>query len=128
MIRQTRVARSLRDRVLGGVCGGLGAYLGVSAWWARGVFALLTVLSGGVAALLYLMLWWILPPYEMTETSVSGRDLGTLLLVALLTILTGVVIVARGLGLLTGPGGADLFWPGMVLLVGLVLVWRELRA
>lgn len=127
MNQQTRVARSLLDRVLGGVCGGLGAYLGINAWWIRGVFVLLTLLSGGVAALLYLMLWWLLPAYEMLTSPANGRDLGTLLLVGLLTALTGAVIVARGMGVLTGPGGADLFWPGMVLLIGLVLVGRELR-
>jgi phage shock protein PspC (stress-responsive transcriptional regulator) len=128
MNRQTRVARSLTDRVLGGVCGGLSAYLGLNPWWARGLFVLLTVLSGGVAALLYLVLWWMLPAYTTLEVSPAGRDVGPLLLVGLLFALTGGVTAARGMGLLNGPTGADLFWPGMIMLVGLALLVRELRA
>lgn len=127
-MRQTRVARNPMDRVLGGVCGGLAAYLGINAWWARAAFGLLAALSGGVVILLYLILWWVLPPYDVLQPPAGGRDLGTLLGVALLFALTGAITVARGLGMLTGPGGADLFWPGMLLLVGLALLWRELRA
>ncbi len=128
MIRQTRVARSLTDRVLGGVCGGLSAYLGLNPWWARGLFALLTVLSGGVAALLYLILWWGLPAYTTPDAPPAGRDTGTLLLVGVLFVLAGAVTAARAMDLLSGPGGVDLFWPGMLVLVGLALLVRELRA
>lgn len=128
MGRQTRVARSLVDRVLGGVCGGLGAYLGINPWWARALTVILTVLTGGVAALLYLILWWILPPDLTPNEPAPGRDLGRLLLVGLLIALGGAVALARGLGLLTSPQGADLFWPGVIVVVGLTLLWREWRS
>lgn len=128
MGRQTRVARSLIDRVLGGVCGGLSAYLGINPWWARALTVILTVLTGGVAALLYLILWWILPPDLTPGESAPGRDLGRLLLVGLLIALGGAVALARGLGLLSGPQGADLFWPGVIVVVGLTLLWREWRS
>ncbi len=126
--RQTRVARSLIDRVLGGVCGGLSAYLGINAWWARVLTVLLTVLTGGVAAVLYLILWWTLPADLTPGQAVPGRDLGKLLLVGLLIALGGAVTLARGLGLLSGPQGGDLFWPGVVVAVGLALLWREWRS
>src|SRR3954453_21961838 len=49
-------ARSDRDRVLAGVCGGLAARLGVDPTLVRLVFALLA-LAGGAGILLYLALW-----------------------------------------------------------------------
>lgn len=122
-----RVARSLVDRVLGGVCGGLGIYLGINPWWVRLAAVLLTLLSGGVVALLYLILWWMLPPNLNPDLPAAGRDLGTLLLVGLAITLTGVIVLARGQGLLNGPGGADLFWPGLVVIAGLALLIRQLR-
>lgn len=128
MGRQTRVARSLVDRVLGGVCGGLSAYLGINPWWARALTVILTVLTGGVAALLYLILWWTLPSDLTPGEPVPGRDLGRLLLIGLLIALGGAVALTRGLGLLTSPQGADLFWPGVIVVVGLTLLWREWRS
>jgi len=128
MRRQTRVARSLVDRVLGGVCGGLSAYLGINPWWARALAVVLTVLTGGVAGLLYLILWWTLPPDLTPGEAAPGRDLGKLLLVGLLIVLAGAAALARGLGLLSGPQGLDLFWPGVIVVVGLTLLWREWRS
>jgi signal transduction histidine kinase len=49
-------ARSDRDRVLAGVCGGVAARLGVDPTLVRLVFALLA-LAGGAGILLYLALW-----------------------------------------------------------------------
>src|SRR4051812_44359697 len=49
-------ARSDRDRVLAGVCGGLAGRLGVDPTLVRLVFALLA-LAGGAGILLYLALW-----------------------------------------------------------------------
>ena len=122
-----RVARSLTDRVFGGVCGGLAGYLGLNAWWARLAFIVLTPLSSGVVGLLYLVLWWTLAEDLTPGVPNEGRDLGALLLVALMFIITGAIIMARGAGLLSGPEGADLFWPGMLTLAGAALLWQQVR-
>lgn len=126
-MRTSRLARSLTDRVFGGVCGGLGAYLGINPWWARLAFAALAVLSGGVAALLYLILWWTLPPDLTPDAPHRGRDLGPLLMVGGAITVTGLIVLARGLGALSGPSGADLFWPAVVTVMGAALLWRALR-
>lgn len=52
--------RSEQDRWLGGVCGGLGEFTGVSAWVWRLFFALL-VLCAGTGVLAYLLLWIFVP-------------------------------------------------------------------
>lgn len=124
MIRRTRLARSLLDRVFGGVCGGLSAYLGISAWWMRLFLLVVTVLTAGVAALLYLVLWWTLPVDLAPDTPHQGRDVGLLLLVGAATVLTGLIAAARGLGMLAGPTGSDLFWPAVAVFLGVALFLR----
>lgn len=52
--------RSRTDRILGGVCGGLGQYTGLPAWTWRVLFCL-TMLSFGFGLLLYALLWLFIP-------------------------------------------------------------------
>ena len=52
--------RSRSERWLGGVCGGLARTTGVESWIWRLLFALLT-LFGGAGALVYLLLWLVVP-------------------------------------------------------------------
>ncbi len=58
---ERRLYRSQRDRMLGGVCGGLGEYLGLDPTIIRLIFILLAML-GGHGILLYLILWLVIPP------------------------------------------------------------------
>ncbi len=58
---ERRLYRSQRDRMLGGVCGGLGEYLGLDPTIIRLIFILLALL-GGHGILLYLILWLVIPP------------------------------------------------------------------
>ncbi|PKN94961.1 MAG: hypothetical protein CVU44_03905 [Chloroflexi bacterium HGW-Chloroflexi-6] len=53
--------RSRHNRVFLGVCGGLGEFFGVSAFWFRLAF-LIAFIPGGVPGLgLYLLAWLIIP-------------------------------------------------------------------
>ncbi len=53
--------RSRSDRVLGGVCGGLGEFFGLRPLWFRIIFVILA-LPGGLPGLIpYLLLWLIIP-------------------------------------------------------------------
>lgn len=52
--------RSRSDRMLGGVCGGLGRVSGVDSWVWRLVFVL-CVLFAGFGALIYLLMWIFVP-------------------------------------------------------------------
>ena len=53
--------RSRRDRWLAGVCGGLAGTFGLEAWVWRLVFAVLTILTSGFGALVYLLMWIFVP-------------------------------------------------------------------
>jgi phage shock protein C len=53
--------RSRGDRVLAGVCGGLGEFFGISPIWFRLAF-LIALIPGGIPGILiYLILWIIIP-------------------------------------------------------------------
>jgi len=55
--------RSRRDRIIAGVCGGLGEFFGISAFWFRLAF-LIALLPGGVPGFLAYLIIWIIVPNE----------------------------------------------------------------
>lgn len=55
--------RSRSNRLVAGVCGGLGEFFGISAGWFRLAF-LLMLLPGGVPGLLAYLILWIVVPNE----------------------------------------------------------------
>jgi phage shock protein PspC (stress-responsive transcriptional regulator) len=55
-----RLARSRTDRVIGGVCGGLGAHTGLPSWGWRILFVAMVIFFG-FGILLYVLLWLFMP-------------------------------------------------------------------
>lgn len=53
-------ARSANDKVIAGVCGGLGHYFGIDPVLVRLLFVV-SVFFAGVSPLVYLVLWLIMP-------------------------------------------------------------------
>jgi phage shock protein PspC (stress-responsive transcriptional regulator) len=66
-----RLYRSENDKMLGGVCGGIAAYLKIDSSIVRILFALLT-LGFGTGILVYFVLWAVLPP-KSTVTNIRKR-------------------------------------------------------
>lgn len=66
---QQGLVRPGGDRILGGVCAGIGRRFGMSAWIARLLFVLVLMVVPGSQILIYPILW-ILMPSE--ETVVAG--------------------------------------------------------
>ena len=53
--------RSRGDRVIAGVCGGLGEFFGINSNWFRAGF-LIALIPGGIPGILiYVILWLIIP-------------------------------------------------------------------
>lgn len=61
-----RIYRHPDDKVLGGICGGLGALVGVDPVIFRILF-LVTAFFGGFGALIYLVMWAIVPMAQSTS-------------------------------------------------------------
>jgi len=62
-MKETSEYKQLRRQngMIGGVCGGLGEFFGISPFWFRLLFVILA-LPGGVPGLLpYILLWIIIP-------------------------------------------------------------------
>lgn len=55
--------RNLRRQngIIAGVCGGLGVFFGINAWWFRLLFLLLLTPGGLPGLLPYIVLWLIIP-------------------------------------------------------------------
>lgn len=66
-----RLYRSMQDRKIAGVCGGLGDYFDLDPVFFRLVF-LLSILFGGLGALAYLVMWIMVPAQAGTP---RGRHL-----------------------------------------------------
>ena len=58
---ERKLRRSRGNRCIAGVCGGLGEFFGINAWWFRMAF-LIALIPGGVPGVLaYVILWVIIP-------------------------------------------------------------------
>jgi phage shock protein C len=61
-----RLYRSKKERMLGGVCGGLGEYLDIDPTVIRLVWVVVTALSMGIGIVAYLLAWIIIPEEDMS--------------------------------------------------------------
>jgi phage shock protein PspC (stress-responsive transcriptional regulator) len=65
--------RNENDKMLGGVCSGIGAYLKIDTTLVRVLFALLAVGAFGTGLVLYIVLWAILPSRYLNPIAVTRK-------------------------------------------------------
>jgi phage shock protein PspC (stress-responsive transcriptional regulator) len=68
--KQDGFSRSIDDKFIAGVCGGIAQYLKIDSIWVRLIFVLLAF-ADGVGVLIYIIFWIFLP-------KASGSNTGTL--------------------------------------------------
>jgi phage shock protein C len=68
-----RLHKSSSDRVIAGVCGGLGEYFGIDPTIVRIIFVILTI-WGGLGILLYVILFLIMPEVRGKDESRAISD------------------------------------------------------
>ncbi len=61
---QRGLVRPREDRLIGGVCAGLGRRFGLGPWAARILFVLLLMVIPGSQILIYPVLWVLMPAEE----------------------------------------------------------------
>ena len=69
-----RLYRSRRDRVIAGVCGGIGQYFGIDPVIVRALFVFFALITFGVGAVLYLLAVFVVPE-NMEEEPAAVRRL-----------------------------------------------------
>jgi phage shock protein C len=137
---ERRLYRSKTDRMLGGVCGGLGAYLGIDSTLVR-IFFFILVFGAGSGFWIYLLLWLLIPE-EDTEVS---KDFGNRVKTMGDEFATAVSRPNPKAGLIIGGGlillgffwlieqlhiswlwwwDFDVLWPVLLVIAGVVLLLR----
>jgi phage shock protein PspC (stress-responsive transcriptional regulator) len=120
-----KLRRNPNDKVVAGVCGGLGEALAVDPLWFRLAFVVLA-LGNGAGVGLYIVAWLMIPD-QNPDAAHEGRsqlDAGRGRIIA------GFVLVAVGLMLLVEvlvPWFDRVMWPLAVLALGAGLVYAGSR-
>ena len=118
----TRIRRSGTNRMLGGVCGGIGERLGIDPTIVR-ILAVPLALLAGSGVLIYMAAWILIPRAgepSIAQTEVADRkELRNILGVA--TAVLGLLLGLQALGL---HELGTIAWPLMLGAVGLFVVWR----
>jgi phage shock protein C len=117
--------RSQHDRMLAGVCGGLGNYLGVDPVLLRIAFVVLA-LANGIGLIAYAVAWIVIPE-EHAGQAVPARpvdqgDTGRLVLGGALVVLGLILLLDR-----LAPDVQRLFWPIAVVAVGVAIILFGMR-
>lgn len=126
--RPARLYRSRDDRVIAGIGGGLGRYLGIDPVLVRIAIVVLALMGGG-GILAYLIAWLVIPeePADGYSTGEPVEDRPSAARPAVRArIVVGVVLVAIGLGMLLDlaiPDFNRVFMPLVVITGGIGLVY-----
>jgi phage shock protein C len=144
-----KLRRSRKDRVIAGVCGGLAEYLEIDSTIVRIVFALLVIIPNGAGLIVYIIMMIVVPEDPVNETATAGQanesagfvrvvngkvessENETWLsqrrnLIGLIIILLGAASLVKVF--LPSLGWADhVFWPLMVILIGVYLIFTTKR-
>jgi phage shock protein PspC (stress-responsive transcriptional regulator) len=149
---QNRLYRSSTDKMLGGVCAGLGKYLRVDITIVRLFFVVLTMV-GGFGPVLYFILWIVVPSEEhatppgQTEhldgpelreragmvrddfvNAVSSPSQNTAKFIGIALVLMGGFLVLKQLNVTWLSWlNSGVIWAALILLAGVALLVRGTR-
>ena len=152
---RTYLYRSETERMLGGVCGGLGEYLSLDPVFIR-LFFVLLLFGHGSGLFLYFVLWVIMPNKsdvqegktieENVKASAEnfgeriqtiGEEFGEAMrspnpqagvIVGAALIILGSLLVVENLGIYgLGWFSFDILWPALLIIGGVVVLLRRMR-
>ena len=118
-----RLYRSVTDKAIAGVCGGLAHYFNIDPALVRLAFVVFA-LAGGASVLLYIVLWIAVPVGEGTPAVALG-DRGHEVLATVL-IAIGALWLLANFGVFTFINWA-FAWPLVLIAAGAALLLRRVR-
>lgn len=120
-----KLYRSSKNKIFGGVAGGLGQYFNIDPVFFRILF-IVTALSGGIGIIVYLVSWLLIPEEagddQEKKKQSSKNDASTFL--GFLILAVGTILLIKNIAQL------DLwrqFWPILLIAAGLVLIVKQLQ-
>jgi phage shock protein C len=121
-----RLYRSTTNKIIGGVCGGLGEYFDLDPVLVR-VITVLLVFATGFVIVAYIIAWIIMPKRPLDVEPVSSNHKYT----SWTKYLPGLILIAIGIVLLIHEHwfwfGWGQFWPIILIVIGLAIILRKGR-
>ncbi len=118
-----KLYRSATDKVIAGVCGGLGQYFSVDPVLVRLAFVVFA-LAGGASVLLYIVLWIAVPIGQGTPAVAVGERGQEMLATVLIAV--GALWLLANIGAFTFVNWR-FAWPLVLIALGAVLLLRRVR-
>ena len=124
-----RLYRSSVNKVIGGVCGGLGEYFAVDPVFVRVIAVLLALATEGFGIIAYLIAWIIIPKQEEQVQTEEVKPQKEVRLSTWNTYLPGLILIGIGLAILMHNTWYwfhwDDFWPIFLIVAGLFFIFRR---
>jgi len=140
MENSSRLYRSVKDKTIGGVCGGLADYFNVDVVLIRVAFVLLLLFGGG-GFLAYIVLWIVIPQQppvfttagnstvsdsttdKTTTKGIEKKNNNTSLIAGIVLILIGLIIL---LDRVIPYYDIIDFWPAVLIVLGIMIIKPEI--
>ena len=135
MEREKRLERIINDRVLGGVCSGLGRYLNIDRTIIRLVFCIAFFLYG-TGGLIYIILWIAMPACCETKTDNDNATQNSESLPQTTgnrngNMAAGIILIALGILFLVCNFIPELnilkLWPVAIIALGITMIVNALK-
>ncbi len=131
MDQTKKLYRSKKNRIIGGVCGGLAEYFKIDPLIIRLIFVAM-IFADGVAIIIYIILMIAVPeePIDTAEVIDKNENRPSSWLTdkknifAFILILIGTVLLLKQLLPMTWLNG-HIFWSVVIILVGLFLIFKK---
>ena len=128
-MEEKRLVRS-RDRWLGGICGGIGEYMGWSKDHVRLAWLLLTLFTAFSGLIIYIILWIVMPAGDPQVTRENGdaimSDISEPTKINKGSLVIGLILIGLGgLGLLhrfVPSFSWQMLWPIFLIVLGIILI------
>jgi len=132
---ENKLERTMSDRVLGGVCSGLGNYFGIDPTIVRLIFCIAFFVFG-TGLLAYIILWIAMPARNDARQTVTENDGSEKLPQTTYdnhrgNLAIGITLIVLGAWLLACNFIPDLnllkFWPVAIIVIGIVLIFNSFK-
>lgn len=125
-----KLYRSRKERVIGGVCGGIGIYFGIDPTLTRIIWVVATLL-GGAGIIAYIVAWIVIPEEpkiegtEVTSAEIENSKPNTMkleLIIGGFILAIGILLLLSNFGLFEWGWVRRIFWPALIIFVGILII------